>query len=429
MGLDLAQRAVEDGHEVRVFRPTKHPIGAGFKGVKVVDDWRDSMAWAKDGLVVPTGNAKYTVELDRYRDLGFRIFGPTTASAKLEIDRAAGMEAMKAAGIDVPHYETFNTLDEAEAFARKADQAYVFKPLGAEDDKSLTYVSNTPADMVGWIQRQKARGMVLKGRAMLQEKIEMIAEVGISAWFGPQGCLADKYQLCWEHKKLMNGEIGPNTGEQGTVCQYVENEPLADQVLEPMEKIMMALGHRGDFAVNCGIDAKGKAWPFEFTCRLGWPAFFIQTASHKGDCVQWMYDLMNGEDTLRVDRRTSIGVVMSQPPFPQWNGKPECVEGIPVCGIEEVWDQAHPAMMQIGRGPYMDGEKVKEGPAYQTAGELVCVMTGLGEGVAAARNKVYSAVEEVSYSDRMFRTDIGEKLEAQLPKLHRVGIAKAVSYD
>lgn len=427
-GLDLAQRAVADGHEVRLAQPTRHPIGKGFEGVKVVDDWRGSMGWVgKDGLVVMTGNAKWTAELDRFRDLGFAIFGPTQQSAKLEIDREAGMKAMEAAGIELPHYECFSSLAEAEAFARKADQPYVFKPLGSEDDKSLTYVSESPADMVGWLQRQQKRGMKAS-KCMLQEKIDMLAELGVSGWVGPEGFLPDKWQECWEHKKLHNGEIGPNTGEMGTVCQYVEKSKLADEILKPMEPILRTLGHRGDFAVGCGIDTKGKAWPFEFTCRLGWPAFYIQTASHKGDAIRWMRDLLDGRDSLKVDLRPAIGVVLAQPPWPQFNGKPECVEGIPITGMDEVWDQTHPAMMMIGKGPNMEGEKVKDGPQYQTAGELVAVMTGLGSTVTKARDKCYSAIDEVRFSDMSFRTDIGEKLEKPLSKLHGFGYASETEF-
>lgn len=428
MGLDFCIRAVADGHEVRWFRPSPRPLGKGFAGVRVIDDWRASMVWAKDGLIVTTGNAKFLVELDRFRDFGFNIFSPTVASAALEVDRGKGMAAMKAVGIEVPHYETFPTLEAAEAFARKADQPYVFKPMGSEDDKSLTYVSNSPADMVGWIQRQRARGMKLKAPCMLQERIDMICEIGVSGWCGPNGFLPDKWQLCWEEKKLMNDDKGPSTGEMGTTCQYVETDALAVDMLKPMESILMTLGHRGDFAIGCGVDSKGKVWPFEFTSRLGWPAFFIQMASHKGDCVQWMFDLCQGEDTLKVDYRTAIGVVLAQPPWPQFNGKPECVEGNPISGMEKVWDHVHPAMMQVGKGPHMDGDKVADRLVYQTAGEMVAVVTGLGKGVSAARKAAYASIDEISFSDAMYRTDIGARLESQLPQLHRWGFAQGVQF-
>lgn len=420
-GLDFAARCVEDGHQVQLFQQTKHPIGDGFRGVKRISDLEAGMAWVgKDGLVLPTGNSKFVATLDRYRDLGFQIFGPTVQSAALEIDRAKGMAAMKAAGIDVPHYETFDSLAAAEAFARKADQAYVFKPLGSEDDKSLTYVAESPADMVGWLQRQQARGRSAQS-CMLQEKIDMVAELGVSGWVGPEGFLPGKWQECFEHKKLCDGEIGPNTGEMGTLCQYVETSKLADEMLVPVASIIRTLGHRGDFAIGCGIDSKGKAWPFEFTARCGWPAFYIQTASHKGDVAQWMMDLMRGEDTLKVDYRPAIGVVLAQPPWPQFDGKSECVEGVPITGMDEVWEQTHPCMMMIGKGPNMDGDKVKDGPQYQTVGELVAVMTGLGSTISKARKSVYDAVSGVKFSDMIYRTDVGEKVEKCLPALHDAG--------
>lgn len=429
MALDLALRAIADGHEVRLCQTSVHPIGRGFDGLTLVKDWRASMSWVgRDGLVVTTGNSKFLTELDRYRDMGFRIFGPTVQSARLEIDRNAGMEAMKSVGISIPHYEQFDSLKDAEVFARKSDKAYVFKPLGSEEDKALTFVASSPAEMVGWLQRQQKRGLSLKGPCMLQEKIDMICEIGVSGWFGPAGFLENKWQVCFEHKKTGNDDTGPNCGEAGTVCQYVKEDEIAKDVLESMAPVLQALGHRGDFAVGGGVDTDGQYWPFEWTARAGWPARFIQDASHKGDCIQWMSDLMDGEDTLHVDYRPAVGVVMAQPPFPQWNGKPECVDGNPISGMEDVWGQVHPAMMQVGRGPYMDGGRVKDGPIYQTAGELVCVVTGLGSTVAKARDAAYDAVREIKFSDVVYRTDIGKKLETELPKLHKFGYAEAISY-
>lgn len=425
LGLDFAIRCGEAGHEVRWWRQGKRPTkdGQGFQQFKIVDDWRPSMAWAKDGLILLTGNAKLMPEMDRFRDLGFKIFGPTKRSAKLEIDRAFGMEEMKKAGIEVPPYEQFGSLKEAEAFARKSDKAWVFKTLGSEEDKSLSYVSSDPADMVGWLQRQQARGLKLKGPCMLQEKIDMLAEVGVSGWFGPEGFLKDKWQICFEHKKLMNGELGPNTGEQGTLCQYSEADKMAEQMLMPMENYLLKAGHRGDFAIGCGIDKQGRAWPFEFTARCGWPAFYIQVASHKGDPAQWMRDLLDGKDTLKVSYDAAIGVVMAQPRYPYEDSDPKEVEGNPISGLEDVWFNMHLASVMMGTGPMMEDGRVINGRIYQTSGEYVMVATALGDTVAKARARVYRTIDQVSFSNQMFRTDIGEKVMGQLDALHGFGYA------
>lgn len=430
MGLDFCARCVEDGHEVKWYRDSKPTrAGEGFYGIDIVKDWKDAIEWAgKDGLIILTGNAKFLPQMDRYRDLGFKVFGPTVRSAALEIDRGLGMKVMQEVGIEVPHYEQFKSLKEAEAFARKADQAYVFKTLGSEEDKSLSYVASDPADLVGWLQRKQAQGLTLKGPCMLQEKIDMVSEIGVSGWFGPEGFLADKYQRCWEYKKLMPGDFGPATGEMGTVCQYVESDKMFDEMLKPMEAYLLKAGHRGDFAIGCGVDSKGKAWPFEFTARLGWPAFFIQVASHKGDVCKWMRDLLDGKDTLKVDYRPAVGVLMTQPPFPCFDGEADEIEGNPISGCEDVWDQVHPVGMMIGKGPVMKDDKVSDGPIYQTAEEIVCVVTGLGSTVTKARDSAYDAVDQIKFSNRMARTDIGLKLEEELPTLHKLGWAEGITF-
>ena len=431
LGLDFALRCAASEHEVRWCMCNKGSgkTGQGFRGISMVDDWRTSMGWARDGLIIITGNAKFIRDLDRFRDLGFKIFAPTERSAALEINRSLGMAEMVKAGIEVPPYHEFKSLKEAEAFARKSDVAYAFKTLGSEEDKALSYVASDPADLVGWLQRQQKLGMTLKGPCMLQEKIDMLAEVGVSGWFGPEGFLPEKWQICFEHKKLMAGENGPNTGEQGTVCQYVEADRMAEEMLKPMENYLLKAGHRGDFAIGCGVDKAGKAWPFEFTARLGWPAFYLQIASHRGDPAQWMRDLLDGEDTLRVSRDVSIGVVCAQPRYPYNDSDPKMVEGIPVSGCQDVWPDLHPAEMMMGRGPTMKEGKVVDGQVYETAGEYVLIMTAMGDTVEKSRNRVYRSIDQVSFPNMMFRNDIGLKLEKSLPKLHEFGYAQEMDFS
>ena len=424
--LDFVLRCCAEGHEVRWYRHSpKKPIrhGEGMKGFKIVDDWREHMKWGKDGLIVCTGNYVHLYELDRYRDFGFKIFAPTVKSAELEIRRSKGMEVMRSLGFDLPPYVTVSSLEEAEAVVRKTNKAYVFKTQGDEDNKDMTFVSSDPAEMVGWLKRHIAKGTKLKSAGMLQEKIDMLCDFGVSGWFGPEGFLPGKYQISFEHKRLMNGEVGPQTGEMGTVCQYVETEKLAEEMLLPLTPVLQALGHCGDFSIGVGIDSKGKAWPFEFTCRCGYPAWHIQTASHKGDPAQWMRDLLDGKDSLKVSRDVAIGVVMAQPPFPYSDGRPEDVEGNPISGVEDVIDDVHPIHMMMGRGPTMDDGKIVERPIFETSGTYVLVATGLGKSIEAARKRVYKTVDQIKFPSRMFRTDIGEKIQDVLPDIQGFGYA------
>lgn len=418
LNLDYVMRARDADHEVRWYKQPwkgKHTRdGEGMKGFSIVEEWKPSMTWAD--LVFVTGNFVHIHELDRYRkEFGHEVFGPTVASAALEIDRAKGMEAMEAAGISVPPYTMFDSLESAIGFAKSSDRAWVFKPMGDSDDKGLTYVSKDSADMVGWLKRQIARGKQMH-QCMLQERVDKLAEIGVSGWLGPDGFLPGKWQICFEHKKLMNGDVGPNTGEQGTVCQYVIEDKLAEELLKPMEPILRTLGHRGDFAVGAMIDTTGRCWPLEFTARAGYPAWYIQMASHRGDPVKWMKDLLDGKDSLSVRRSVAIGVVMSQPRYPYGNTPPELVEGNPIDISDAAQEDLHFVSVMQGK------------PDLETTGEYVLVATGLGSTVERARKRVYETVDEVHFADSMYRTDIGECLKKQLPLLHRHGYAVDMEY-
>lgn len=270
-GLDFSYRCASAGHNVKLYQ-TPHKDGSkvwdgfGFPGIERVSSWRNHMAWAKNGLIVNLFNdQKITKELDEFRKFKMPIFGPSVKSAELEWFRGKGMAFMEAHGIEVPKYLTFKTLEEVEKFAWKADQPYCFKTMGDEADKSLTFVPSDPAELVSWIETKKRQGIKLKGPLMLQEKIDMVAEIGISAWMGKEGFLPH-YNVNFEFKKNLAGEFGRAVGEEGTVTKYYDENSLATEMLIPFEKSLVELGHFGDFDVGMGVDSKGKLWPFEFSC-------------------------------------------------------------------------------------------------------------------------------------------------------------------
>lgn len=425
LGLDFALRCANSGHKVRWYRFCKKPTksGDGFKEFEIVSDFKDHMAWAKDGLIFLTGNSKFLPEMDRYRDLGYKIFGPTVKSALLETNRGIGMQAMIAAGIEVPPYEVFDNMGAAEKFAAKSEKTYVFKVLdGSVEDKALTYVSRDPADMVGWLRRNMKAAKGVK-KCMLQEKIDADFEIGINGWFGPNGFLPEKFQLSFEHKKLLPGDIGPNTGEMISISQYVEHDKLVDEFLMPLVGTLKAAGHRGDFCIGAMIDKAGKAWPLEATARCGYPALFGQLASHKGDPAQWMRDLLDGKDTLKVSDKVCAAVVIGQPRFPYDCSTPEMVVGNPIGGIsDENMDDLHFCGVMKAQGPIMEGGKVVEAETFQTTDEYVLITTALGSTIKQARDKVYRTIDGIKIPDMIFRNDAGEKVEAALPAMHKAGV-------
>lgn len=426
-GLALAIRASRAGHQVRLWldKENNPTTGEGFKGIERVSNWLTSSKWAD--LIIPTGNHNFMEKLDSLKKAGMRVFGPSKASADLEVKRALGMKLFEKSGIKVPEYQQFNSLAEAEAHVRRTGERYVFKTLGDEDDKSLSYVGKTPADMIARLQRWQKLKMNPKGPVMLQQFVEGI-ELGVSSWMGTEGFIG-KPNENFEFKKLLSGNCGPNCGEAGTVMKYVDKSNIADQVLYPLEDALLKLGHLGDIDVNCIVDKKGQAWPLEFTCRLGWPAANIMWASHKGDPIQWMLDACEGKDTLEVSPKVACGIVVAQPDYPYSKKTQAETDGVPIYGVKsENQKYISPQAVKIVSQPNMEGDKVTDKPTWTTTGDYVCVVTALGKTVKQACETAYKTVKELHIPDMIYRDDVGEKLEKELPDLHKNGYATEFAY-
>lgn len=429
VALAFALRCVNAGHAVRLFiqpkESTNQQVGSGFKGIEKIDNWVSSIKWAD--LIWCSSNDHYLPKLDAVRKAGVKFFGPSEKSAALEIKRSEGMAFFEKHNIDVPQYKQFNSLADAEAYVRKTEKRYVFKTLGDAEDKSLSYCSKTPADMIARLQRWQKLNMNPKGPVMLQEFITGV-EFAVSAWMGTDGFLAPLNENV-EFKKLLSGDCGPNCGESGTVMKYVKSSSLAEAVLFPLELPLSKLGHLGDVDVNCIIDESGKAWPLEFTCRPGWPAFNIMLSEHKGDPVQWMLDACNGKDTLQVSPQVACGVVVAIPDYPYSNKTKAERSDIPVYGVTDKNRQyIAPTSIKLAKQPVMSGEKVVEKEIWTTADDYVCVVTGLGKTVKKATERAYTTLKELHIPDIIYRDDIGEKLKDTLPKLHKLGYATEFEY-
>ncbi len=428
-GLGLAVRAAKAGHQVKIwYAKDNHPeTGDGFKHIERVDNWLSEARWAD--LIVPTGNHEFMAKLDALKKMGMAIFGPSARSAALEVKRALGMKFFEQHGIEVPAYEEFATLKAAEAHVRKNQERYVFKTLGDEEDKSLSYVGKTPADLIARLQRWQKLKMNPKGPVMLQKFIPGI-EVGVSRWMGKDGFIGP-YNENFEHKKLLSGDAGPNCGEAGTVMKYVAASALGDKVLAPLEEALVELGHLGDIDVNCIVDEKGQAWPLEFTMRLGWPAANIMWGCHKDDPIEWMLDACHGIDSLETRNKVACGIVIAQPDYPYSKATKRELAGVPIYGVTPKNEgYLSPQAVKIETLPQMSGEdKVVEKPMWCTTGDYLCVVSGQGSTVARAKDRAYGTLKELHIPNMIYRDDIGEKLKGELPKLKAHGYATEFTYE
>jgi phosphoribosylamine--glycine ligase len=405
---------------IRQTEKTKH-IGRGLVQIVEYADW---VRWAD--IVFCTDNTKYTYDLDqRWRPYGARIVGSSVETAKWEIDRVKGMQVLRKAAVEVPAYKEFSDYDKAIAYVKKEDARFVSKPCGEVEDKSLSYCAKTPEDMVYMLQRWK-RLNKLAGAFILQEFIAG-TEMAVGAWFGPGGFSAGWCEN-FEFKKLMVGDMGPATGEQGTVLRYVSNSKLAKRVLQPLADQLHAAKYIGYIDVNCIVDDDGTPWPLEFTMRPGWPTFNIQQRLHEGDCVEWLMNLWTGKGGPSCKTGVmATGVVVSIPDYPYSHVTRKEVTGIPIYGYDS--ETMHPCECMMGMAPQKIGGQIVDTPMMTTAGDYVLIATGTGSTVAEASRGAYRTLDTLEIPNSpMYRTDIGRRLKKQLPKLQAHGYATGLSY-
>ena len=437
VGVDFALRCQYCGHEVRYFQaPDKgnqqrRNDGDGILSkVHDLDELRKKwIGWAD--LIFLCDNVKYLDMLEPFAKIGYPIFGPNLASAELETNRAVGQKAMAECGLLTIDSKTFNDYDTAIAYVKKhSREVFVSKPSG-DADKALSYVSHNAADLVYMLERWKKNPKYVKSARecgfILQEK-KIGCEMAVGGWFGPGGWSKWIWEN-WEYKKLMNGDLGVNTGEQGTLGRYVRQSKLADKILFPMTPVLERLGYVGYIDNNCIIDEKGNCWPMEFTCRPGWPNFHNQIAAHKGDPAKWMLDLIDGHDTLDAIEDVTISVVMSIPDYPYSHFTDKETDGIPIYGASDM-ERVHLQQVMLKEAPVMVKDQVVTMLCYVTSGDYVLVVTGTGETITGARRSAYSAIKKIKIPNSpSYRTDIGAgRMVKQLPEIQKLGYAKGLSF-
>jgi phosphoribosylamine---glycine ligase len=441
--LDLALRSQSAGHDVKCFarkydRQTR-PVGRGL--VELVPEWRPWMLWAD--LVLLEDNGVFMAEMDSWRRRGARIVGGNDRSCAWEIERTVGMAAFRKAGIALPDYREFSDYDSAIAYVKKHDSPFVSKPCGAVDDKSLSYVAKSPDDLVYMLGRWKRKHGRPPCPFMLQEKISGV-EFAVGAWFGPAG-FAPGWEENFEFKKLCAGDLGPNTGEQGTVMRYTRESKLARQVLAPLEDQLHRLGYVGNVDVNCIVDEQGAPWPLEFTMRFGWPAFQIETALFTVDPIEYLYGVAEGRPPRGAHRMDTIavGVVMEIPPYPHPVRNYDDVVGIPVWGLDpDNLGEFHPCELAASdfrmrkkpngseKSSNSSGKSTQTEALAISAGDYVLVSVGLGATVRAASSAAQKSLKKLSIpANPYWRNDIGLRLKSELPILQGFGYAKAIRYS
>jgi phosphoribosylamine-glycine ligase len=186
--------------------------------------------------------------------------------------------------------------------------------------------------------------------------------------------------------------------------------------------LLAEIGYVGNCSVNTLIDERGKPWPLEFTMRLGWPAFNIETDLFDCDPIEFLHALALGERIPASARRldeVGLGVVLATPPYPYPPKSYDDIVGIPV------WFQGTDAL--AGFHPCEVAAGIET--LYESAGHYIGVGVGRGENVRTASRQAYRVLEHIAMPCSPFwRNDIGDRLRKELPKLQAHGFATGMEY-
>lgn len=435
--VDLLWRAQRAGHKVCLYNKKRldgsiRKSGQGL--VPTIHDFdelrRKWLGWAD--LIFLPDNVLYLPTLEPYREMGYPIFGCPEAAAELELDRDAGQKLLRKAKIPTLDYRIFHDYDEAIRFVKRDGRTFVSKPSG-DANKALSYVPDDTEDLVYMLERwrddSKLKDLVKEHGFILQEKVSG-CEMAVGGWFGPNG-----WSQWWcenfEYKKLMDGDLGVATGEQGTLARIVKKSKLAEKMLIPLTKQLEELHYVGHFDMNCIIDCdSGEPWGLEPTARPGWPIQHNQVALTEGDVVQWMRDLLDGRDTAEFSSDVCVSVVITIPDFPYSHFTQKQVEGIPLKRIPD-GDRFHPSDVMMGDRPACVGGKWIRVPCLVSCGDYIGIVTGRGDTINGARRQAYSGVKTFKMPNNpQWRWDIGAgKLRKTLPQIQKHGYAKGLSFD
>lgn len=339
--------------------------------------------------------------VDRLAAAGIPAFGPTAAAAEIEGSKAFAKEVMVAAGIPTAAYATFTAPEPALAWAERLGGQVVVKADGLAAGKGVVVCG-------GMEEVRAALQEILVERVHGAAGATVLLEERLS---GPEAsciCITDGKRVrmlppAQDHKRIFDGDRGPNTGGMGAFSPTPKVTPdmLADiqrTVLVPAIREMAARGRtfRGALYAGLMLTPKGPR-VLEFNARLGDPETQPILMRVKGDLVPLLLGSATGdlgEAALELESRAAVGVVLAGEGYP---GK--VTTGDPITGA----DLDLGADVQV----FHAATRLDEAGRLVSAGGRVLTVCALGAGLDDAARRAYGAVARLGFRGMQFRKDIG----------------------
>ena len=340
--------------------------------------------------------------VDLFRAKGLRIFGPTKAAAQLESSKDFAKAFMHRHGIPTAKYQTFRNAAQAHAYIDQEGAPIVIKADGLAAGKGVV-VAMTAEEAHGAIDMMLADNRLGDAGARVVIE-EFLAGEEASFIVVCDGKNVVALATSQDHKRLLDGDAGPNTGGMGAYSPAPVVTPTLHaralrEIIMPTIRGMEKDGipYTGFLYAGLMIDADGNPKTLEFNCRMGDPETQPIMARMKTDLYDVLDRAIDGKlDGMELDwdRRTALGVVMAAHNYPDTPRKGDVITGIP----KETEDSV----------TFHAGTTLKDGVLTTNGGRVLCVV-GLADTVKAAQRAAYNAIEQIQFDGAQYRTDIGHR--------------------
>lgn len=338
--------------------------------------------------------------VDEFESRGLKIFGPSKRASMLEGSKIFAKRFMLKHGIPTANFEVFENPDKAKRFVKDFGVPLVIKADGLAGGKG-TVVCKTEQSALETIDLFMNRGILGPAgkRVVIEEFLEGEEASYIVMVNGTEYVPLPTSQ---DHKRLLDGDRGPNTGGMGA---YSPN-PFVDAETEKaireliIERTLKALAHegiyyRGFLYAGLMLTSRGPM-VLEFNVRLGDPEAQPLLMRIKGDFLEKLLDFYEGKKvSLDIDERCSLCVVLASKGYPE---KPEV--GKEIHGLEDIKDEN----VII----FHAGTELKDGKFITTGGRVLNVCAW-GNSLKEAKERAYKAVEKIHFEGMHYRKDIGDR--------------------
>lgn len=382
----------------------------GVRNVPITDlqALADFAADEKVGLTVVGPEAPLAAGIvDLFRARGLRIFGPTRAAAQLESSKAFAKDFMQRHGIPTAHYATFTHPVPAHEHVRAVGAPIVIKADGlaagkgvvvamTEEEAHAAIDDMLSANTLGAQHNEGGAKVVIEEFMAGEEASFIVACDGVNVV---------SLATSQDHKRIFDGDQGPNTGGMGAYSPAPVVTPdvharVMREIIGPTVAGMRKDGmpFTGFLYAGLMIDALGRPRTVEFNARLGDPEAQVLLMRLKSDLLDLFLHATDGtldQVELQWDRHVALGVVMAAAGYPQAPRKGDLVTGLP--GPSEEGHVFHAGT-----------DRAADGSLRTSGGRVLCV-TALGDSVRTAQQRAYEMLQPISFDGAQWRRDIGHR--------------------